>query len=73
MTNEKTYLDMEIDELKRLSEEDLEEDIISLIEDCRDMVATLRQETRNRIIVFRKRQEEDLVNEIAELRDSWDK
>jgi len=66
-----TFYEMEVAETTRLSEGQLEEDIEALEEECAYLIEILEEETRNKITVAREQQKADLVDEIAEIRDSW--
>lgn len=67
-----TFYDMEVAEITRLSEEKLEMNIESLEEECTYLIENLEEETRNKITALRVEQKDDLIDELAEIRESWD-
>ena len=67
------FFDMQVEEIRRLSEDTLEEDIKSLIEECGDTVESTTQETRNKIEILQNKSASDLVNELAEFKEWWDR
>ena len=67
-----TFYEMEVAEITRLSEGQLEEDIEALEEECAYLIETLEEETRDKITAARAQQKDDLVDEIAEINKSWD-
>lgn len=66
-----TFYEMEVAEITRLSEGQLEEDIEALEEECAYLIETLEEETRDKITAARAQQKDDLVDEIAEINKSW--
>ena len=67
-----TFFEMEVEEITRVSQETLAQDIEALEEDCAYTIETVEDETRNKIAALIEQQSADLIDEIAELRESWE-
>jgi hypothetical protein len=71
MNRSLTKLEIEIRECKRISEEQLENDIDSIMETCSNMILNLEEDTRDEITLLRRESEEDLMIEIDEIMKTW--
>lgn len=71
MNRSLTKLEIEIRECKRISEEQLENDIDSIMEACSNMILNLEEDTRDEITLLRRESEEDLMIEIDEIMKTW--